>query len=221
MKEICIGVNRMDWDTAGYKQEHNDAISHEMKSTLIKVGWKKEFIEKNTPVLPISGWMKSKLFKKSEKMAWWKGTKVLVDAEESHVDTLYDVLSLGICKIKGVGDVLAGRVEQGIVKPGEEAIFLPTHTGSSSQWKRTISSMAIRLGKKLTNVRENGDLWWLRLDGKTEVMIEYVQRADGCVKLRTIIILHGDKSMTVKRQGAEALSHGVLPPLGVLLLQRM
>merc|ERR1712232_1257212 len=37
----------------------------------------------------------------------------------------------GIYKIKGVGDVLAGRVEQGIVKPGEEVIFLPTHTASN------------------------------------------------------------------------------------------
>merc|ERR1712147_43522 len=32
----------------------------------------------------------------------------------------------------GVGDVLAGRVEQGIVKPGEEVVFLPTHTPSNS-----------------------------------------------------------------------------------------
>merc|ERR1712010_285414 len=37
----------------------------------------------------------------------------------------------GIYKIKGVGDVLAGRVEQGQVKPGEEVIFLPTHTDSN------------------------------------------------------------------------------------------
>jgi len=37
----------------------------------------------------------------------------------------------GIYKIKGVGDVLAGRVEQGIVKPGEEVVFLPTHTPSN------------------------------------------------------------------------------------------
>ena len=36
----------------------------------------------------------------------------------------------GIYKIKGVGDVLAGRVEQGIVKPGDEVIFMPTHTAS-------------------------------------------------------------------------------------------
>merc|ERR1712098_756122 len=38
----------------------------------------------------------------------------------------------GIYKIKGVGDVLAGRVEQGIVKPGEEVLFLPTYTASNS-----------------------------------------------------------------------------------------
>jgi len=38
----------------------------------------------------------------------------------------------GIYKIKGVGDVLAGRVEQGTVKPGEEVVFLPTHTSSNA-----------------------------------------------------------------------------------------
>eukprot|EP00492_Amphilonche_elongata_P004498 TRINITY_DN487_c0_g1_i1.p1 TRINITY_DN487_c0_g1~~TRINITY_DN487_c0_g1_i1.p1 ORF type:complete len:224 (+),score=10.64 TRINITY_DN487_c0_g1_i1:99-770(+) len=38
----------------------------------------------------------------------------------------------GIYKIKGVGDVLAGRVEQGIVKPNEEVIFMPTHTAANS-----------------------------------------------------------------------------------------
>merc|ERR1711865_972537 len=37
----------------------------------------------------------------------------------------------GIYKIKGVGDVLAGRVEQGVVKPGEEVVFLPTHTSQN------------------------------------------------------------------------------------------
>jgi len=34
----------------------------------------------------------------------------------------------GVYKVKRVGDILAGRVEQGIVKPGEEVVFLPTHT---------------------------------------------------------------------------------------------
>ena len=47
------------------------------------------------------------------------GEGALVDAEELHDDTLYDVSSFGIYKIKGVGDVFAGRVEHGTVKPRE------------------------------------------------------------------------------------------------------
>merc|ERR1712137_289169 len=38
----------------------------------------------------------------------------------------------GIYKIKGVGDVITGRVEQGKVEPGNECIFLPTHTSSKA-----------------------------------------------------------------------------------------
>ena len=36
----------------------------------------------------------------------------------------------GIYKIKGVDEVLAEQAVQGIVKPGEEVVFLPTHTAS-------------------------------------------------------------------------------------------
>merc|ERR1712013_499417 len=52
-------------------------------------------------------------------------------------------------------------------------------------------SMATRLGKKLTDVRKNGLLWWLRPDGKTQVTIEYVQKLDGSVeprKIHTVVI---------------------------------
>merc|ERR1711959_598668 len=51
--------------------------------------------------------------------------------------------------------------------------------------------MATRLGKKLTDVRKSGHLWWLRPDGKTQVTIEYTQNADGSVepkKIHTVVI---------------------------------
>ena len=150
VKQIYIGVNKMDCDVAGYKKDRYDEIANEMRNMLQKVGWKKDFIEKNVPFMPISGWMGDNLLKKSEKMTWWSGTDVLVgESEKIHVDTVYDVLDKvcriperpksapmrmpisGIYKIKGVGDVLAGRVEQGTVKPGEEVVFLPTHTSSN------------------------------------------------------------------------------------------
>merc|ERR1712115_85443 len=52
-------------------------------------------------------------------------------------------------------------------------------------------SMATRLGKKLTDVRKSGELWWLRPDGKTQVTIQYKQKADGSVeplKIHTVVI---------------------------------
>merc|ERR1712100_438805 len=114
-------------------------------------GWKKDMVEKGIPFLPISGWMGDNLLKQEDStgkknMAWWGGCSVMVGEAKVQVDTLYDFLDKicrvperpcsapmrmpisGIYKIKGVGDVLAGRVEQGIVKPNEEVVFLPTHT---------------------------------------------------------------------------------------------
>ena len=41
----------------------------------------------------------------------------------------------GIYKIKGVGDVLAGRVEQGIVQANKDVVFLPTHTYFFYSWR--------------------------------------------------------------------------------------
>merc|ERR1711990_919457 len=147
VKQIIVGINKMDCDVANYKEERYNEIRDEMINTMKKVGWKADFLEKSVPILPISGWMGDNLLEKSTKMAWWKGKDVL-DAKGNtvHVDTLKDFLNdmiyppardttkalrlpiSGIYKIKGVGDVLAGRVEQGVVKPGAEVLFLPTHT---------------------------------------------------------------------------------------------
>jgi len=146
-----IGVNKMDCDVAQYKQARYDEIRDEMKSMLVKVGWPKNFVEKKVPVLPISGWCGDNLLEKSTNMDWWKGQKVKISKTQGcHVTTLREALNdfvqvaerhetkpmrlpvSGVYKIKGVGDVLTGRVEQGQVKPGEEVLFLPTHTASTA-----------------------------------------------------------------------------------------
>jgi len=154
VKQIVCGCNKMDCDTAGYKQARYEEVSNEMKSMLVKVGWKKDMVEKQVPFLPISGWMGDNLLKPEDatgkcNMPWWTGIEVENNGEKIMVKVLYDFLDKvcrvperptsapmrmpisGIYKIKGVGDVLAGRVEQGLVKPGEEVVFLPTHTASN------------------------------------------------------------------------------------------
>jgi len=154
VKQIVCGCNKMDCDTAGYKQARYEEVSNEMKSMLVKVGWKKDMVEKQVPFMPISGWMGDNLLKPEDSqgklnMPWWQGIEVECSGEKIMVKVLYDFLDKvcrvperptsapmrmpisGIYKIKGVGDVLAGRVEQGLVKPGEEVVFLPTHTASN------------------------------------------------------------------------------------------
>merc|ERR1712144_202143 len=139
VKQLIVGVNKMDSDVASYKEERYKEIRDEMKSMLVKVGWPKGFVEKKVPVVPISGWCGDNLLEKSANMPWWKGMKCKISKEKAvQVNTLKEALNdfvqvakrddaaamrlpvSGVYKIKGVGDVLTGRVEQGAVKPGEE-----------------------------------------------------------------------------------------------------
>jgi len=147
VKQLIIGVNKMDSDTAGYKEERYKEIAEEMKHMLVRVGWKDSFVNESVPILPISGWEGDNLIKKSDNMKWYTGKEVkTIDGRKVQVHTLLDALNdmatmperktdaplrlpiSGAYKIKGVGDVLAGRVEQGTVTPGAEVLFLPTHT---------------------------------------------------------------------------------------------
>merc|ERR1712093_272113 len=150
VKQLLVGVNKMDNDLARYKEDRYKEISDEMKHMLVKVGWKDDFVNNSVPILPISGWEGDNLTAKSDKMSWWTG----VDVKDSngqivHVTTLLDALNdfcgvperkieaelrvpiSGVYKIKGVGDVLTGRIEQGLLKPEDQVVFLPTHTSAN------------------------------------------------------------------------------------------
>jgi elongation factor 1-alpha len=78
VKQLIVGVNKMDCDVAKYGKERYDEISNEMASMLTKVGWKKEFIAESVPMLPISGWLGDNLIKPSPNMAWWTGKEIVV-----------------------------------------------------------------------------------------------------------------------------------------------
>jgi len=150
VKQLLVGVNKMDCDVAKYTQARYEEIRNEMKEMLVKIGWKKEFIDESVPIVPISGWIGDNLITQSANMPWWTGVDVkTVGGTKAHVHTVLDVLEKaveipkritdkpmrmpvsGIYKIKGVGDVVTGRVEQGKVEPGAEVVFIPTHAPST------------------------------------------------------------------------------------------
>merc|ERR1712129_548960 len=90
----------------------------------------------------------------------------------------------------GAGGVHVGKDEMD-VGAGDQGIMFGYASDETEDCMPLTHSMATRLGKKLTDVRKSGLLWWLRPDGKTQVTIQYLQRADGSVepqKIHTVVI---------------------------------
>jgi S-adenosylmethionine synthetase len=88
------------------------------------------------------------------------------------------------------GGVHVGRDEMDL-GAGDQGIMFGYATDETEDCMPLTHSIATRLGKKLTDVRKSGKLWWLRPDGKTQVTIQYLQKAGGSVepqKIHTVVI---------------------------------
>merc|ERR1711868_236896 len=102
------------------------------------------------------------------------------------------------------GGVHVGKDEMD-VGAGDQGIMFGYATDETEDCMPLTHLVATRLGKKLTDVRKNGLLWWLRPDGKTQVTIEYLQKADGSVepkKIHTVVIStqHAEPSKATRRK---------------------
>ena len=60
VKQIAIGCNKLDCDTAGYKITRYEDVS---KEHFGQGRWKKEVVEGKVPFLPISGWIEDTQYK--------------------------------------------------------------------------------------------------------------------------------------------------------------
>merc|ERR1712137_1534599 len=120
VKQIVIGVNKMDCDVAKYGEERYKEIKDEMVNMLWWKGMEVVRIDNDGK--------KSKLLIKTlldcfEKM-------VVPPARKAELAVRMPVS--GVFKIGGVGDVITGRVEQGAVRKETQMIFLPSHTPSNA-----------------------------------------------------------------------------------------
>merc|ERR1712021_287998 len=122
---------------------------------------------------------------------------------DSYVDDLSSVDSKGLSdktcevlvRINKQSPDIAGGVHVGKsdldVGAGDQGIMFGYASDETENFMPLTHMMATQLGKKLTDVRKDGSLWWLRPDGKTQVTIEYKQHTDGSVtpiKIHTVVI---------------------------------
>jgi elongation factor 1-alpha len=138
IEKLIVGVNKMD--SCDWSEQRFNEIKEEMTKMIQQAGFK----PKQVPFIPFSGFAGENLIDPTDKMPWYKGWKANVSKNEVVEGvTLYDALEKmarppirfpdsplripinGIHKIKGVGDVITGRIEQGTLNSGDTVRIAP------------------------------------------------------------------------------------------------
>merc|ERR1712226_333476 len=138
VKQMIIGVNKMDNTEPPYSEARFNEIKKEVEAYVKKVGYN----PKTVAFVPISGWVGDNMIEASTNMSWYKGWSVERKEGNASGKTLFDALDSilppkrpsdkalrlplqDVYKIGGIGTVPVGRVETGILKPGMVVTFAP------------------------------------------------------------------------------------------------
>merc|ERR1712072_1174595 len=124
VKQMIIACNKMD--AVDYAESRYNEIKKEMLGFVKKVGYNPAKVQ----VIPISGFNGDNMLEKSAKTPWYKGPYLLealdgLNAPDRPVDKPLRLPLQDVYKIGGIGTVPVGRVETGLLKPGEVVTFAP------------------------------------------------------------------------------------------------
>ncbi|MFP3231395.1 MAG: translation elongation factor EF-1 subunit alpha [Acidilobus sp.] len=126
IEQLIVAVNKMDAPDVNYSQQRYDEITNTMKKFLKGLGYNVDAI----PFIPVSAWTGENILERSPNMAWYKGP-TLVEALDNlkvppkPVDKPLRLPIQSVLSIPGAGTVVTGRVETGVLKPGDKVIVMP------------------------------------------------------------------------------------------------
>jgi len=140
VKQLIIGVNKMDSTEPPYSESRFKEIQKEVQGYIKKIGYKPDEV----PFVPISGWHGDNMIEPSTNMSWYKGWTKTIKEKQTTGKTLLEALDAiippqrpsdkplrlplqDVYKIGGIGTVPVGRVETGIIKPGMVVTFAPSN----------------------------------------------------------------------------------------------
>ncbi len=124
IQQFIVAINKMD--AVDWSKEKFEEVKGLLDKLFKIVGYKPEQIT----YVPISALQGENIVKKSDKMPWWDGP-TLVEAlnqlkePEKPVDLPLRIPVQDVYSITGIGTVPVGRVETGVLKPGDKVIFEP------------------------------------------------------------------------------------------------
>lgn len=140
VKQLIVGVNKMDSTEPPYSESRFEEIKKEVSSYIKKIGYNPAAVA----FVPISGWHGDNMLEPSTKMPWFKGWQVERKEGKAEGKCLIEALDAilpparptdkalrlplqDVYKIGGIGTVPVGRVETGVLKPGTIVVFAPAN----------------------------------------------------------------------------------------------
>merc|ERR1712003_214456 len=140
VKQLIIGVNKMDSTEPPYSEKRFTEISSEVPNYIKRVGYN----PKAVAFVPISGWHGDNMIEPSTNMSWYKGWSKEMKEGKFSGKTMFEALDSiipptrpsdkalrlplqDVYKIGGIGTVPVGRVETGVIKPGMVVTFAPSN----------------------------------------------------------------------------------------------
>lgn len=195
IEQVIVGVNKMD--SVDWSEERFNEIKAEITEMLKQVGYKPAKI----PIIPYSGFNGDNLTSVSNKAPWYKGFDVVINKKEgirAKGHTILDALDTvirppvrdenapmrmpvsSIYSIKGVGDVICGKIEQGRVDAGSEVVFMPSgvsgkvfsiemhHKSHPNAGPGDNVGLNIK-GLSKDNMPKRGDIMMLKSESRTRV----------------------------------------------------
>ena len=129
VNDIAVLVNKMD--TVGYKEAEYKKIKEDVSNVIKQAGYKPNEIE----FIPCSGLKGDNLKGKSPNMGWYNGPTLFEQFDKFKMPEKPTQLPLRMpiqdaYEIKGIGTVPVGKIETGIMKPGQKIVILPGRTGT-------------------------------------------------------------------------------------------
>lgn len=126
VKQMIVACNKMDDKTVQYAKGRYEEVQKEVAAYLKKVGYNPDKV----PFVPISGWVGDNMIDRSDNLGWYKGPTLIealdgLEAPKRPMDKPLRLPLQDVYKIGGIGTVPVGRVETGVLKPGDVVTFAP------------------------------------------------------------------------------------------------
>jgi elongation factor 1-alpha len=126
VKQMIVAINKIDDTKPAYDKSRYEAVKADVDKLAKSVGYKEDQIQ----YVPVSAFVGDNV-KEKGKMDWWSGDTMLKAIDKFDIPEKPTNLPLrwpiqDVYTIKGVGTVPVGKIETGVMKPGQQLIFKPS-----------------------------------------------------------------------------------------------